>query len=195
MESTILVTCIVIAIVGGAIKLLAPSLGPKILEWIKPRDDDGSGPKIKGKDTTRFMALWYLEQLDEYGEVAETFSIGNVGEEGITISRDNAKDGDIRLSTRVEAACTVSNLHAVIGMDKKGMFLQDNDSRHGTYSGLDKNGSLIPAEEIEIQDGTVVYLGEQAIRFVKRDFRKGAKPNPQSDAGVERKNPVRRRRT
>lgn len=115
----------------------------------------------------RNSAMLYVDQLDSQTmKRIKRFAVEEVSANGILISRPNAKDGDIILKDVKgdEAAFTVSENHAVIAKDESGMFIQDNESRNGTFVMEDKR--KIPLEyALNITDGLIVYLGEQPLRF------------------------------
>lgn len=109
-----------------------------------------------------------LEQLSEDATaVIDTFPIHlQPCGSGKSISGPDS-EGDVVLKSNHKVAplddCsnTVSRMHAVVAVDEKGFFIQDNDSLNGMFlPGVQEH-----QEELDIRDGTVILLGTQPIRF------------------------------
>lgn len=103
-----------------------------------------------------------VEQLDPRGQrVVHTFFVCDIPESGISISRPDAKKGEIKLIAYNEIARSVSENHLTIGLDEKGYFW------------VNKNGEVITIYNKmktachDIKDGDTLYLGTgyQPIRI------------------------------
>ena len=137
------------------------------------------GPKPTGTvvfdDTPRLV----LEQLDKKtGEVIHrypipTFQVKNeygkfsdVPDQretrGYYVSRPNADHGDIFLDGRCQDAFSVSEEHLFIGEENGILYVRDNGSRHGTFI----NRTRKRIDGMDIENGLVLILGKQAIRFI-----------------------------
>ena len=115
-----------------------------------------------GQGETMFLPMLFIDQLDpKTMESVKQFPVCDIPENGVTISRPNASSGGILLSKATREAYTVSANHAKIGMDEDGMFIQDCGSHNKMYA----KGSRKAADELEITDGMIVYLGMQPLRF------------------------------
>ena len=125
-------------------------------------DQPSAGKGIRtGRSPTILVPKFYIEQLSEDGkQTIERFPVCEIRDTGISISRPDATLGDIKLAQQ-QCAYTVSELHALIGWDERGYFLQDNGSANHTYV----QGKPDPVHEIDIEDNLVVYLGMQPLRF------------------------------
>ena len=107
--------------------------------------------------------LLVLEQLNKDMDVVARFTIPQIPATGVSVSRPGAEEGSIRLSDSLKEACTVSQCHIRIGLDEKGFFF--NEKVNGTTNGV----YLYSGEKVcgaSIHDGMIVYLGDQAVRFV-----------------------------
>lgn len=126
--------------------------------------NDGGRGKTDGGTVINFDSTkLYLEQLDmKSKKVTHRFAIEFIPPEGISVSRPDAKTGDILLDPACEEAYSVSERHLLIGEDSKGFFAVDNDSTNHTFVNHDPK----PIDEISINDGLILFLGQQPIRFV-----------------------------
>lgn len=109
--------------------------------------------------------LLLIDQLDKdsHGRLVSihTFSVYEVPpEEGLSISRPDAERGDIFLKNAAKAY-TVSEQHFWIAMDEKGFFGVDRGSTNGSFL----YGSNRRVNTVDIENGTIIFLGRQAIRF------------------------------
>lgn len=104
-----------------------------------------------------------VEQLSmKTGKVVHRYSIQDIPEDGVSISRPTANEGDILLDPVCPEANSVSQCHLLIGEDEQGFFVVDNHSRQGTYiNGIDER-----IEGTAVTNGLVLMLGKQPIRFV-----------------------------
>lgn len=108
-----------------------------------------------------------VEQLDASCQnVIESYIISVKENHAWYISRPDA-EGDIVLKKTTsrgrdaDCAYTVSRMHAVIGCDQKGLFIQDNNSTNGMFL----FGNSTPQDELPITDKLLITLGDQPIRF------------------------------
>lgn len=152
---------------------------------------------------TLWLPILFVDQLEPYThKLLKRYKISDVPENGITISRPGANEGDIILTNATKVAYTVSQNHACIGKDSNGFFIQDQKSHNKMFA----DGKAKPVDEIPITDGLVVYLGMQPIRFVipsfgAGDFRRNINGNNDSLTAIYgekapttyRDKPVRRR--
>lgn len=116
----------------------------------------------QGGDTL-LPPMLYIDQLDPRTmKVVKRFNLERIPEEGVSISRPNAKKGGIKLDDSIRESFTVSADHCRIGMDDKGIFLQDIRRDGRMY--LPKTGKVV--DQVDITDGLVVVVGQQPLRFV-----------------------------
>lgn len=122
-------------------------------------DSDEDVTQVPDEETPKLI----VEQLSmKTGKVVHRYSIQELGESGCFISRPTAKEGDILLDPICPEAASVSNCHLFIGEDDQGIYVVDNNSRHGTYvNGIDE-----PIKGTGVTNGLVLMLGKQPIRFV-----------------------------
>lgn len=124
----------------------------------------GKGSLRSGRET-KIMPYLYMEQLDP--DTMRPYKHFPMDEltlwgDGYSISGSHATEGDIRLSGRFEQAQMVHTNHAIVCMDEKGCYITDNDS----INHMRLPNSREPVRQVAIENGTVVYLGPQPIRFV-----------------------------
>lgn len=143
--------------------------------------NDGIGGNKSGGTTVVFddTPRLVLEQLDKQtGEVVHRYPIpgfqvknkygvfSDVADErescGYYVSRPNAENGDIFLDPKCKDAYSVSEMHLFIGEENGILYVCDNNSRHGTFN----NKTRERIEGVDIENGMVLILGKQAIRFV-----------------------------
>lgn len=132
------------------------------------------GHKRKKQGGTKAFPKLFIDQLDPstMNPVAR-FTVPTFPPNGVTISRPDADSGTFRLKDLHdpdEVAFTVSENHVRIGMDRDGIYLQDNNSTNKTYR--ETGGE--PVDELDITDGMIVYLGSQPIMFRIPNMRNAA---------------------
>ena len=124
-------------------------------------NEEGKKEKHPNKGTV-LLPMLYVDQLDPATmKRVSRFSVCDIPENGVGISRPNADKGDIFLSGKTKTALTVSENHALIGIDDSGLFLQDNYSSNHTY----REDGKTRIDEVDITDGLILYLGSQPVRF------------------------------
>ena len=113
--------------------------------------------------TTVIMPYLYVEQLNpKTMRCYKRYSItrSKLVSLGATISREGTP-GDVLLECAFDETSTVGKEHAVVALDEYGCFIQANTHVNGM--------SLVPygpsQDEVAIENGTIVYLGMQPIRF------------------------------
>ena len=160
---------ILLAVVGLAFMLFSNGRLPKVPIHF-PGGSTGNQADRHAPPTpshTIIPAVLYMDQLNPRTlELVERFEIDDIPAMGISISRPNAAYGSIKLNSNTKEAYTVSENHACIGKDSKGMFIQDrkNDGRMRLY----KSKKVV--DEVELTDGLMIYLGTQPLRFVIPDL-------------------------
>lgn len=129
----------------------------------------GMPPLSPGSSGTLLDPILYIDQLHPTTmQVLKRFEVDQIPENGLTISRPNAVSGSIKLDPSVKEAFSVSQEHARLGMDDQGIFLQEYRGQQRMR--LMKNRMAVQVDEVNITDGTVVYLGRQPLRFSVPDF-------------------------
>ena len=124
-------------------------------------NESGVDAPYKAHSGTRLLPFLFVDQLDpQTMKLIQRFPVCEIPESGVSISRPNATAGDILLK-KCEAAFTVSQNHARIGRDEQGIYIQDQGSHNKMY----RSGSEQPVEQLDITDGSIVYLGMQPLRF------------------------------
>lgn len=139
---------------------------PKILS----NHNSFSDSNTHGINGTTLVSDMYIDQLcfdrDGHERTVKRFPvrIANIPREGFMISGCNHKEGNAILEKTHEAE-TVSKHHIAIGHDEQGFFAADNNSANKTFL-LSKDGKKTQeVRQFDIEDGTVVCLGSQWIRF------------------------------
>ena len=127
---------------------------------------------------TLLLPLLLVEQLDPKSmKPVKRFQVRDIPEYGVSVSRPDSAHGDIILADFSEEAFTVSEDHARILRDEDGFFLQDSGSRNLVYV----KGSRTPVDEVSIEDGLVVFLGMQPLRFFFPDPFSTGTPDPDGE--------------
>lgn len=124
---------------------------------------DPPGDPPGGSGDTLLPPMLYVDQLDPRTmKLVKRFDLERIPDKGVSISRPNAKQGGIKLDDSIREAFTVSADHCRIGMDDKGIFLQDMRKDGRMY--LPKTGKVV--DQVDVVDGLVVVVGRQPLRFV-----------------------------
>lgn len=126
-----------------------------------------SGSGVGGhNEATVIIPYLYMEQLDprNLNKCHRRFNLvkAQLLSTGVAVSRSGGGRGDIFLDCAYQETLTVGEEHAVVALDEYGCFIQN---RHANGMRILRGGTLVQADEIEIEDGTVLYLGEQPVRF------------------------------
>ena len=128
----------------------------------------------KKQGGTKTFPKLFIDQLDPSTmDPVARFKVPTFPPNGVTISRPNADSGTFLLKDLHdpdEVAFTVSENHVRIGMDRDGIYLQDNHSTNKTRQELGGD----PVEQLDIKDGMIVYLGSQPIMFRIPNMRNAA---------------------
>ncbi len=111
---------------------------------------------------TLLLPILYVDQLDPRTlKTVRRFQIRSIPEYGVSISRPDCSHGDIILMNFCKEAFTVSEDHARILKDEDGFFIQDN----GSHNLMHVKGCNTPVAEAAIEEGMIVFLGTQPLRF------------------------------
>lgn len=115
---------------------------------------------------TVIIPYLYLEQLDPRN-LNKCHRRFNLTEEqlmstGMAITRAGSNRGEIPLDCVFNETMTVGEEHAVVALDKHGCFIQNN---HKNGMWILRGDTLERQNEVVIDEGTIVYLGKQPIRF------------------------------
>lgn len=122
---------------------------------------------------TVIMPYLYVEQLNPVTlRTHKRYSVNRnrLVSRGATITREG-NQGDVVMDCAFPETNTVGFEHAVIALDEYGCFIQNN---HGNGMTLEPYGPAV--DEVSIKNGTVVYLGEQPIRFTFPTVSKKRRP-------------------
>ena len=187
---------ILLAVVGMAFMLFSNGSLPTVtIPFPGGRNKENPGRKpVPGGGHTIIPTVLYVDQLNPRTlELVERFEIDQIPAMGISISRPNATYGSIKLNSGTKEAYTVSENHACIGLDDKGIFIQDrkNDGRMRLY----KSKKVV--NELDVTNGLMIYLGTQPLRFVIPDHWNTHEENTTSTGGTQNFTPdyvVHRRR-
>ena len=115
---------------------------------------------------TVIIPYLYLEQLDPHN-LNKCYRRFNLTKEqllstGMAITRAGGYQGEVPLDCVYKETLTVGEEHAVVALDEYGCFIQNN---HMNGMRILQGDTLVQVNEIEISEGTIVYLGEQPVRF------------------------------
>lgn len=135
-------------------------------------------PASGQREGTMIIPYLYLEQLDPFNlsRCHRRFELtqDQLLSTGMSITRAGER-GDIPLDCVFQETMTVGQEHAVVAMDEYGCFIQNS---HINGMSLLEGSGLVQISEAEIEEGTIVYLGQQPIRFRYPQIRKASRPAP-----------------
>ena len=121
-----------------------------------------TGKRRDVSGSTLLLPILYVDQLDPRTlKTVRRFQIRSIPEYGVSISRPDCSHGDIILMNFCKEAFTVSEDHARILKDEDGFFIQDN----GSHNLMHVKGCNTPVAEAAIEEGMIVFLGTQPLRF------------------------------
>lgn len=104
---------------------------------------------------TQIIPVMVVEQLDERGRVENKYDLLEIPEEGVLIGR--SPECMIQIP---DSKNNVGRYHAIIGKDKQGIFIQDNNSKNGIFNVNKKR-----VKQLDVNEGTECYLANVKIRF------------------------------
>ena len=135
---------------------------------------------------TVLMPYLYLEQLDprnpEKRHRRYPLSQDLLLNSGIAVTRSGGPMGEVPLDCAFNETLTVGEEHALVALDDYGCFIQNN---HPNGMRVMRGDALVQVDEVSIEEGTVVYLGEQPIRFCYPQIKDPGRPSPRPRKGAK----------